>query len=103
MLAFCRSLSLAPRHPTVRRNDVDYVIFCFADSDHAESFRVQFNGAPFDPSQRGRRTRWHEWRSGSQRARDVGLLCETDVRADISDGWGFCHLQTSTVEDHGHK
>ena len=65
MLAFCGSLSLAPRHPTVRRNDVDYVIFCFADSDHAESFRVQFNGAPFDPSQRGRRTRWYQWLSGS--------------------------------------
>jgi hypothetical protein len=65
MLAFCGSLSLAPRHPTVRRNDVDYVVFCFADPDHAERFRVQFNGAPFDPSQRGRRTRWHEWRSGS--------------------------------------
>src|SRR6516225_10455282 len=48
MLAFCGSLSLAPRHPTVRRNDVDYVIFCFANPDHAESFRVQFNGAPFD-------------------------------------------------------
>jgi hypothetical protein len=27
VLAFCRSLSLAPRHPTVRRNDVDYVLF----------------------------------------------------------------------------
>ena len=57
--------SLAPRHPTVRRNDVDYVVFCFANPDHAESFRVAFAGQPFDPSQRGRRTRWHEWWSGS--------------------------------------
>ena len=47
MLAFCGSLSLAPRHPTVRRNDVDYVVFCFGDPDRAERFRVQFNGAPF--------------------------------------------------------
>ena len=65
MLAFCGSLSLAERHPTVRRNDVDYVVFCFADPDHAERFRVAFDGQPFDPSQRGRRTRWQEWRSGS--------------------------------------
>jgi hypothetical protein len=27
ILVFCGSLSLAPRHPTVRRNDVDYVVF----------------------------------------------------------------------------
>jgi hypothetical protein len=65
ILTFCGSLSLAPRHPTVRRNDVDYVVFSFADPDHAKSFRIQFNGAPFDPSQRGRRTRRHEWRSAS--------------------------------------
>jgi hypothetical protein len=56
MLAFCDELSLASRNPTVRRNDVDYVVFCFADPEHAERFRVGFDGQPFDPSQRGRRT-----------------------------------------------
>jgi len=45
--AFGGSPSLAPRHPTVRRNDVDYVVFCFADPDHAERFRLAFDGPTF--------------------------------------------------------
>jgi hypothetical protein len=65
MLALCDGLSLASRYPTVRRNEVDYVLFGFGDADHAERFRGAFDGQPFDPSQRGRRTRWHEWWSGS--------------------------------------
>ena len=44
ILASCGSLSLAARHPTVRWNDVDYVLFCFADPDHAESFLQRFEG-----------------------------------------------------------
>jgi hypothetical protein len=50
MLAFCGSLSLAERHPTVRRNDVDYVVFCFADPDHAESLRTQIVWATQTPT-----------------------------------------------------
>jgi hypothetical protein len=64
LLAFCEALSLAPRQYTVRRADVDYVVFCFADAQHAARFREHFDGEPFDPRQRGRGARWHEWRQG---------------------------------------
>jgi hypothetical protein len=79
VLAFCDSLTLAPRHPTVRRNDVDYVVFCFAAPDHAERFRVRFDGQPFDPSQRGRRTRWQVVERGARIQARVDH-CTAEVR-----------------------
>ncbi len=36
---FCRGLSLCPRNHTVRRDDVTYIVFCFAKPSHAERFR----------------------------------------------------------------
>ena len=41
---FCEELSLCPRHGYFRRDDRDYVVFCFADPEHAELFRARFNG-----------------------------------------------------------
>ena len=41
---FCEGLSLCPRHGYFRRDDRDYVVFCFADPAHAEKFRARFNG-----------------------------------------------------------
>ena len=35
---FANTLSVAPRGYGFRRNDVDYVIFCFAKPDDAEAF-----------------------------------------------------------------
>ena len=41
---FCRGLSLCHRGHAFRRNDCDYVVFCFADRDHAELFQERFGG-----------------------------------------------------------
>jgi hypothetical protein len=46
---FCRGLSLCPRGHTVRRDDVTYSVFCFADPTHADPFRERFNSERFDP------------------------------------------------------
>ena len=54
---FCRGLTLCPRGHSFRRDDRDYVVFCFADPAHAELLRDQFGGEPFDPSLRTKRNR----------------------------------------------
>ena len=41
---FCEGLSLCPRHGYFRRDDRDYVVFCFAEAAHAEMFCQRFNG-----------------------------------------------------------
>ena len=41
---FCECLSLCPRHGYFRRDDRDYVVFCFTHVDHAELFCQRFNG-----------------------------------------------------------
>jgi hypothetical protein len=41
---FCRDLSLCPRGHSVLRENVTYIVFCFADAKHADLFREQFNG-----------------------------------------------------------
>jgi len=41
---FANTLSVAPRSFGFRRDDVDYVVFCFADPVHAEQFRERFGG-----------------------------------------------------------
>ena len=41
---FCEELSLCPRHGYFRRDDRDYVVFCFAEAADAELFRQRFNG-----------------------------------------------------------
>ena len=66
---FCRALSLCDRGHSVRRGDVTFSVFCFADVAHAELFRERFGGEHFDPSDRGRGRDWHLWRKGSRKAR----------------------------------
>jgi len=60
--AFCHGLSVCPRGHTVRRGDITYSVFCFADPAHADPFRERFNGEPFDPKDRGRGAKWFPWR-----------------------------------------
>ena len=60
--AFCETLSLAPRGHTVRRDDVDYLVFCFAEKGHADLFAAHFGGEKFNPKDRGRGANWREWR-----------------------------------------
>jgi hypothetical protein len=54
---FCRGQSFCPRGHSFRRDDRDYVAFCFADAAHAELFRKRFGGEPFDPNVRPKRNR----------------------------------------------
>jgi hypothetical protein len=57
-----RGLSLCARGHTVRREGVEYVVFCFADLAHADSFRERFGGERFNPKERGRGRAWFVWR-----------------------------------------
>lgn len=41
---FCRGLSLCPRGHYFRRDDRDYVVFCFAEPSHADLFCERFDG-----------------------------------------------------------
>jgi len=41
---FCRGLSLCPRGRSFRRDDRDYVVFCFSYPAHAQAFRERFGG-----------------------------------------------------------
>ena len=52
---FCDSLSLCPRHGYFRRDDRDYVVFCFAEAEHAELFRARFNGEVVSTKKQGRK------------------------------------------------
>jgi hypothetical protein len=58
---FCRDLSLCTRGHSVRRDGIEYRVFCFADPAHADLFRERFNGERFNPKDRGCGNEWHVW------------------------------------------
>jgi len=60
---FCRELSLCPRGHSVQRDGIEYKVFCFAELAHANLFRAQFKGERFNPADRGRGTKWMQWRN----------------------------------------
>lgn len=64
---FCRGLTLCSRGHTVRRDGVEYQVFCFSELGHANLFRAQFKGERFNPADRGRGPRWFEWRDRPER------------------------------------
>jgi hypothetical protein len=39
-------------------------VYCFAEAGHAEKFKERFDGLAFDPSQRGKASRWAHWSKG---------------------------------------
>ena len=41
---FADRLSVGPRAYHTRRDDVDYVVFCFSDPAHADLFGARFDG-----------------------------------------------------------
>ena len=49
---FCEGLSLCPRGHSFRRDDIDFVVFCFADRAHADQFHERFGGEVIDPKDR---------------------------------------------------
>jgi hypothetical protein len=51
---FCKVLSIYPRGYSFRRGDRSFNVFCFAERDHAESFRDRFDGELIDPNERPR-------------------------------------------------
>jgi hypothetical protein len=50
---FCKSLSLSPRGQSVFRDEW-YIVYCFADREHAEKFMARFGGEPFNPGDRSK-------------------------------------------------
>ena len=44
---FCEHRNITPRHHTVRRGDKDFIVYCFKDPQHADSFRAAFGGEFF--------------------------------------------------------
>ena len=58
---FCANLRIAPRHHTVRRNDKDFIVYCFADPQ--QYFQAAFGGETFKPSERGRGRSWWQWKN----------------------------------------
>lgn len=46
MRSISRELSVAPRTYSFRRGNIEYIVFCFAKSNHARMFCRQFGGEP---------------------------------------------------------
>ena len=53
---FCRNLSLCPRGRSFRRDDQDFLVFCFADPAHADLFHERFGGERIEAQ--SRRGKW---------------------------------------------
>ena len=64
---FCQAenLSLCRRRHTLRQNDIDMTVFCFAERKHADRFQVRFGGELIDPATRPR------WPATHSRRRDL--------------------------------
>jgi hypothetical protein len=54
MNAFCLDLSVCERQHSVCNEDKWWFVYCFANAEHAEKFRIRFGGERFDPKERGR-------------------------------------------------
>jgi hypothetical protein len=62
--AFCLDLSMCERHQSVFHEDKWWIVYCFADAEHAEKFSKRFGGERFDPKDRGRGSNWARWYKG---------------------------------------
>ena len=47
MDAFCLDLSVCERQRSVFHEDKWWIVYCFADAEHAEKFRMRFGGERF--------------------------------------------------------
>jgi hypothetical protein len=64
MDAFCLDLSVCERHHSVFHEDNWWIVYCFADAEHAEKFRMKFGGERFNSKDRGRGSNWAQWYKG---------------------------------------
>ncbi len=51
---FCLRMSLCPRSHSFRRDNTDYVVFCFAERTDAKRFIQKFGGTLYEPQTRPR-------------------------------------------------
>jgi hypothetical protein len=56
---FAATLSLCSRRHTYNDKDRWHRVFCFKEKADAQTFKDRFGGEWFDPTRRGRGTRWH--------------------------------------------
>ena len=55
ILAFSADLTMCPRWHSFRRDDADYVVFCFAHEPHAVAFCEHFKGECIEQKDQPRR------------------------------------------------
>lgn len=59
---FCEGMSLCPRgHSVVGPDNEWWNVFCFAEKEHAETFKQRFGGEWFDSAKRGKGKAWMVW------------------------------------------
>src|SRR5215470_7607341 len=68
---FADTLSVGPRAYDIRRDNVDYVVFCFSDPTHADLFAARFDGE-----------RWDIYRAAAK-AKLIGTVEAADADAAI--------------------
>lgn len=54
-------LDVAPRGHSVGHAGIWYTVYCFAEAEAAEAFRMRFGGLPFNPKDRGKGRSWAQW------------------------------------------
>jgi hypothetical protein len=59
--AFCQDLWVCERYHSVFHDDKWRIVYCFAEVEHAEKFRIRFGGERFNPKDRGRGSNWARW------------------------------------------
>ena len=52
---------MCERHHYVFHEYKWWIVYCFADAEHAEKFRMRFGGERFNPKDRGGGSNWARW------------------------------------------
>ena len=49
---FCNGLSVCPRHQSFRRDDQEFIVYCFKELSDAQLFQMHFDGEYMTPETR---------------------------------------------------